>query len=177
MAKSGDVPTMTEVRAAPASRTAKVKRNCEMPGPRSPASRNGQTSVVNPPWRERERQHDRDGDEHGEERAALGERALPKGDSHRHRRRPEDDRGREREQTASTLRLRFAPAKRRSTRAAAGSAITIPAIITAQPSQPAQPSTSSASSTPASAANGASSVNTSAARAAVVCACTQVAMR
>ena len=49
--------------------------------------------------------------------------------------------------------------------------------MTPQPSHPAQPSTSSASSTPARAANGASSVNTSAARAAVVRACTQVATR
>ena len=62
-------------------------------------------------------------------------------------------------------------------RAAAGSETTMPAISTAHPSHPAQPSTSSARRTPKSAANGASSVKRSAARAAVVRACTQVAMR
>ena len=49
--------------------------------------------------------------------------------------------------------------------------------ITAQPSQPAQPSLSERRSTPKSAANGASRVKTSAARAAVVRDCTQVATR
>ena len=40
--KSGAVPTVTDVRDGPASRTARVKRSCEQPGPSTPASRNGQ---------------------------------------------------------------------------------------------------------------------------------------
>ena len=40
--KSGAVPTVTDVREGPASRTASVKRSCEPPGPSTPARRNGQ---------------------------------------------------------------------------------------------------------------------------------------
>ena len=40
-ANSGAVPTVTDVREAPASRTAKVNRICETPGASSPARRNG----------------------------------------------------------------------------------------------------------------------------------------
>ena len=36
------MPTVTDVRDGPASRTASVKRSCEQPGPSTPASRNGQ---------------------------------------------------------------------------------------------------------------------------------------
>ena len=41
--KSGAVPTTTDVLEGPASRTAKVNRSCERPGPSTPASRKGQT--------------------------------------------------------------------------------------------------------------------------------------
>ena len=40
--KSGAVPTVTDVRDGPASRTARVKRSCEQPGPSTPARRKGQ---------------------------------------------------------------------------------------------------------------------------------------
>ena len=43
-ATSGAVPISTEVRAAPASRTARTNRICESPGAIAPATRNGHTS-------------------------------------------------------------------------------------------------------------------------------------
>ena len=36
------MPTVTDVRDGPASRTARVKRSCEQPGPSTPARRKGQ---------------------------------------------------------------------------------------------------------------------------------------
>ena len=47
--KSGAVPMTTDVRAAPASRTANVKRYCDTPGPSRPASTNGHTVASTPP--------------------------------------------------------------------------------------------------------------------------------
>ena len=43
--KSGAVPTTTDVRDGPASRTASVKSSCDRPGPSRPARRNGQAST------------------------------------------------------------------------------------------------------------------------------------
>ena len=45
-AKSGAVPTVTDVRDAPASRTANVKRICAMPGASRPARTYGQASAT-----------------------------------------------------------------------------------------------------------------------------------
>src|SRR4029077_7698817 len=67
--------------------------------------------------------------------------------------------------------------RRTSVRAAAGSASTIPAMITAQPPQPSAPSRSPASVYPKSAAQTGSSVKTSAVRVALVSRCAHVCTR
>ena len=178
-ANSGATPNATEALDEPASRIPKVMKRFEMPGAIAPATRNGsRPSSVTPPWIAAATQRtpnvatcmksaptaaDTSGGTSAK-RTATG--IAPNSAAETSARR-----------TASIYGAPRAGTSRRSAAAAAGSASTIPASITAQPAQPAQPSRSDRSTTPKSAANGASRVNTSAARAAVVRDCTHVATR
>ncbi len=120
-----------------------------MPGPRSPAIRNGHTS------RESALGHPATGStthnrhEHaGEQRLACIKSARRNAGAHAHGHRPEQHRRRESEQDGIHPSAAAAVNLRGAGRAAAGSATRMPASITAHPAQPAQPSISSASSTP-----------------------------
>ena len=132
------MPTVAEARDGPASRIASVNRTCETPGPRIPASANGQTAATfqspaiaaatsatpSAGMTVRSAPHERV--------VAAGER-RPQRDRHRAEERGRAEREDDRVHQAGSGRPR---ASRRSVAAAAGSASTIPASITAQPAQP-----------------------------------------
>ena len=118
---------------------------------------------------------ERDGGQQRRERPGR-RRAGAQPDPDRHRHRAEERRRGEREQDRRHA-VRGRRTRRASTSAAAGSARTMPAMITAQPAQPSAPSRSPASVKPKSAAHTGSSVKTSAVRFALVRRCAQVCTR
>ena len=86
----------TDVREAPASRTPRVKRNCEMPGLMRPATRNGQAACAEPALNDGEGKRHGQRDENGEEGAALGEPTASERDAYGHGGGPEEERRGER---------------------------------------------------------------------------------
>ena len=140
-AKSGAIPTVADVRDGPASRTASVKRICETPGPRIPASTNGQTAARSQSpttAAARARRRARAATVRSAPTSGSSPRASAGAQRDRHR---AEERGRaEREHDGVHQRPPRAgePAQRA---AAAGSASTIPASITraARPADAAEP--------------------------------------
>ena len=155
-ATSGAAPTTTEVREAPTSRTASVKRICEPPGASRPASRNGQA-----PWRSWRTSAAATATASATRTvasAAPPASARPGAPSRSATVIPPNSAA-EREQHDSRQRP---PHESHEHACRAGSARTMPAMITAQPSQPTAPSRSPASVKPKNAAQTGSSENASA---------------
>ena len=130
-AKSGAVATATDVRDAPASRIESVNRICEQPGAIRPARRNAHARCRSCARHGRD---ERDGERRQQRRQRPRRRAAAaaQADPDRHRHRTEERRRGEREDDRRHA-VRGRRTSRASTSAAAGSASTIPAMITAQP--------------------------------------------
>ena len=98
-AKSGAVPTVTEVRDAPASRTANVKRICAMPGASRPARTKGQAFARSHSPRATATIAGDDAGGKDRQKAPDGRRdARVERDADEHRHRAEQERGRGREE-------------------------------------------------------------------------------